>query len=360
VKSAYEANGAIDGQREAVRTATGVRIRRRMVEDLRAGAIIPPIVLGAIASKSDVARKDWGSASLGSLLKRIAPQLSIIDGIQRTTALRESADGSIDTPIRVELWLSPSTENLIYRMLVLNTGQIPWNLRRQLEVVHRALIAEIQDNLGASARIYKTDDGKRRTDAAEFQANDVIEMYLAYKLRKPHVDKESVLTDQFSKLDLVEAVSQQSNISGFVDALSLLAHLDRMFSRAVASTDGTKVKFSAGRHIFDKVSACAGFMAAYAQVVMGKVGMDREGAQQRVRAAKAKANCEALISFLRKLTPTKVRAFLALDTLTEVSEKKGGALSIGEQERELFLSAFRLLFEEGANLESMEPAWRSQ
>ncbi|MDI1476438.1 hypothetical protein [Polyangium sp. y55x31] len=330
-----------------------------MVEDLRAGAILPPIVLGMIASKQQVAREDWDDASLQELLGKVSPQLSIIDGIQRTTALRESSDGFISAPIRVELWLAPSTENLIYRMLVLNTGQIPWNLRRQLEVVHRALIAEIQNNLGDSAKIYKTDDDKRRTEAAEFQANDVIEMYLAYKLRKPHVDKESVLSDQFSKLDLVEAVSHQSSLAGFIEALKLLASLDKVFSRAAASV-AAKNKFSNGRHIFDKVSACTGFMAAYAQLVMGKVGMDRDEAQQKRRAAQAKANCAAIIASLKKESAAAVYAFLALDTLAEVSEKKAGALSIGEQERELFLSAFRLLFEEGENLHSMEPAWRSQ
>jgi hypothetical protein len=52
--------------------------------------------------------------------------------------------------------------------------------------------------------------------------------------------------------------------------------------------------------------------------------------------------------------------FLALDTLTEVSDKRGGSLSIGEHERELFLSAFKVVFEDGESLRSLEPAWRSQ
>lgn len=360
VAQAYDAGGGLDGQREAIRTTTGVRIRRRLVEDIKAGAIIPPVVLGAIGTQHEIAQEEWSDESIDTLLKRVAADISIIDGVQRTTALREGANGTIDTPVRVELWLAPTTETLIYRMLVLNTGQIPWNLRRQLEVIHRSLITEIQSALRGTLTIFRIDDGRRRTAPAEYQANDVIEMYLAYQLRKPHVDKESVLSDQFSKLDLVEAVSHQNNLGMFVEALSLLALLDTSFSTRTSGNVSVKAKFATGRHIFDKTSACAGFMAAYAQVVMGKVGMDRDPAQQQRKKDLAKSNCEAIASVVSTLDVQAAIGFLALDTLTEVSEKKAGSLSIGEQERELFLSAFRLVFEEGSDLNSMEPAWRSQ
>jgi hypothetical protein len=360
VKPAYESKGAIEGQRDAIRTATAARIRRRLTEDLKEGAIIPPIVLGAVSKPSDIDQEQWDSKSVGALLKRLRPKLSIIDGMQRTTALLESSDGEGLPLVRVELWLAPSSENLIYRMLVLNTGQLPWNLRRQLEVVHRGLIDEIQEQLQGTVTIYKTDDRRRRTEAGEFQANDIIEMYLAFKLRKPHVDKESVLSDQFSKLDLTEAVSSDSGLQGFVSALRQLTRLDAAFARDADVNRSAGHKFPSGRHIFDKVSACTGFMAAYAQFVFGKIGMDRPAAQQAAQASKAEASCNAVHAKLTAATQQEVGAFLALDTLAEVSQRKGGALSIGEQERELFLAAFRLILEDGQSLPSLEPAWRSQ
>lgn len=358
VGPAYRAQGSIEGQRDVVRTATATRIRRRMAEDLQRGAIIPPIVLGTTTRAANIGRSDWDTPSLRKYVDSLRT-ISVIDGMQRTTVLMEHEAQLAKKRLRVELWLAPRTENLVYRMLVLNTGQIPWNLRRQLEVVHQSLIEEIREELHGELSIYKADDRKRRTTAGEFQGNDVVEMYLAFNLRKPHVDKESVLADQFSKLDLIEAVSQPKGFDLFISAMRTLLSLDKQFARARdQASDGAK--YPSGRHIFDKVSACAGFMAAYAQFVLGKVGMDRNAQAVGVHLKALTSNCEAVAAKLEKLNDNGVCEFLALDTLREVSEKRAGALSIGEAERELFLAGFKLLFEEGENLKSMEPCWRSQ
>ena len=162
VKPAYESQGSIEGQRDVVRTATATRIRKRMAEDLERGAIIPPIVLGATTPKATIDRKNWDTTSLRALIRKLT-KLSVIDGMQRTTVLLDHEKALATNSLRLELWLAPSTENLVYRMLILNTGQIPWNLRRQLEVVHQSLIEEIRDHLKGELSIYKADDKQRRT-----------------------------------------------------------------------------------------------------------------------------------------------------------------------------------------------------
>jgi hypothetical protein len=45
VQEAYDLQGAIDGQRDVVRTATATRIRKRMASDLRDGALFLPSCL---------------------------------------------------------------------------------------------------------------------------------------------------------------------------------------------------------------------------------------------------------------------------------------------------------------------------
>ncbi|MEQ1891603.1 MAG: hypothetical protein ABL998_03595 [Planctomycetota bacterium] len=358
VQSAYRDKGGIDGQREVVKTATANRIRSRMAADLRAGAIIPPIVLGAVTSSSQINKSDWEQSSVEKLLRTLGgDEISIIDGMQRTAVLFENREQVVGD-VRVELWLAPSTQQLLYRMLVLNTGQIPWNLRRQLEIVHGSLLEEIKNALNGRVAVYKADDKRRRTKAGEFQSNDVVEMYLAYNLRKPHVDKESVLVDQFSKLDLIDAVSENPDLNDFAEAMGRLIDLDVAFSRARSSA--VDKQFSSGRSIFDKVSACAGFMAAYSQFVRGKIKMDRDASSAKGQLRRLEESCSAVANGLKGMNPTDVQEFLALETLREVSQRKGGALSIGEQERELFMAAFRLLFEEGRVLKSLEPCWRAQ
>lgn len=360
VKPSYEQQGSIEGQRDVVRTATATRIRKRMADDIQQGTILPPIVLGAVAEHKYIMQEVWTTEQARAIISKLGPaKISVIDGMQRTTVLLENKKQLGGGTIRVELWISPSTENLVYRMLILNTGQIPWNLRRQLEVVHRNLIDEIAEKLKGDLSIYKTDSRQRRTSAGEFQANDVVEMYLAFKLRKPHVDKESVLADQFSKLDLIEAVSRPKGLDEFIDAMRVMSGLDKQFARAKES-DSADAKYKSGRNIFDKVSSCSGYMSAYAQFVSGRTGMDRNPESRAEQRKVLKTNVDAMMKRLSTRTPAQVRDFLSLDTLREVSEKRAGALSIGEQERELFLAAFKLMFEEGRSLDSLEPCWRSQ
>ncbi|MCE0188183.1 hypothetical protein LVT77_26270 [Klebsiella pneumoniae] len=136
-EKAYVNRGGIRHQREALKTTTAKRIRTRLVEDLRRGAVIPPLVIGIVADDDDWQSIDTivESDQVKELLKKYYEDLSIIDGMQRTTALKEALalDGEVAShAIRVEAWIAKGTESLIYRMLVLNTGQVPWNLKQQL------------------------------------------------------------------------------------------------------------------------------------------------------------------------------------------------------------------------------------
>ena len=46
VDDVYSKRGGIEGQRAPLRTKTARSIRKRMVDDLERGAVIPPIVVG--------------------------------------------------------------------------------------------------------------------------------------------------------------------------------------------------------------------------------------------------------------------------------------------------------------------------
>jgi hypothetical protein len=141
VKEAHEQRGGISGQRDVLKTTTAKRIRDRMISDIRKGAVLPPVVIGVVLDKEK--DESLGSANpldAETFLGRISrKELSIIDGMQRTASLMEAA--AIDSDVlaremRVEFWVAHSVRSLVYRMLVLNTGQVPWTLARQLSVVY--------------------------------------------------------------------------------------------------------------------------------------------------------------------------------------------------------------------------------
>ena len=89
VQEAYKKRGGIEGQRETLKTNTAIRIRRTMIEDLKSGAILPPVVLGIVVSP-EIFKKipQTDPDSFEKVLKETSKEnIFIIDGMQRTSAL---------------------------------------------------------------------------------------------------------------------------------------------------------------------------------------------------------------------------------------------------------------------------------
>lgn len=92
IKESYERNGNIEGQRIPIQSKTGKRIRDIMITDIERGTILPPIVLGCVTNKYGVENigeyvDNYRDFNINDLL--YGKSLSIIDGMQRTTALQE-------------------------------------------------------------------------------------------------------------------------------------------------------------------------------------------------------------------------------------------------------------------------------
>ena len=146
VTAAHKARGSLSGQRDVLKTTTAKRIRERMISDIAQGAVLPPVVIGIVVSDAMFKKFPQIKAKISSLVTDRS-QLSIIDGMQRTEALIQAAEKSKDVfnrDIRVEFWLTRTVRAMIYRMLVLNTGQVPWTMSRQLTVVFAPLLEEIK------------------------------------------------------------------------------------------------------------------------------------------------------------------------------------------------------------------------
>ena len=157
VKHAHEQRGGIAGQREVLKTTTAKRIRNRMISDIQAGAVLPPVVIGVVVDSTTAGELEKAKHDQITLMRYVADkELSIIDGMQRTASLLEAgtADSAVfDRGMRVEFWIAKSVRAFDYRMLVLNTGQVPWTLARQLSVVYAPLLHEIKQHVKGLAKL---------------------------------------------------------------------------------------------------------------------------------------------------------------------------------------------------------------
>lgn len=374
VKAAYTKRGGLDHQRDALKTTTAKRIRSRMVSDIIAGAVLPPVVLGAVVnSKTMKSLNEYPPKDITERIFEINPnEISIIDGMQRTTAILEAKDSlfmsaSKDRPLRVEFWIAESTDSLIYRMLVLNTGQVPWNLTRQLQVVYAPLIEEMKSKV-QFVRILDANASERRTRAGEYAPDNLAELYIAFGLRKTDIDTQETLADEFSRLDMAEALSSHKYRDYFYPAVQMMVDLDCAFSRCDAEMETNSnedagsqtVKIRKGRGIFDSKPARVGFIVAVATFVLGRLGMrqDDDHEQNNIRLLQIRENLDALVKRLDLLDRNQIEDFLKLDVLSErlYGQKRS---AVGRHERAFFDNAFKVLIDEKFAVPDMEPCWRS-
>jgi hypothetical protein len=361
VTRAYDDRGGLEGQREPLKTTTAIRIRKRMVDDLRKGAVLPPIVLGLIVSNENFeAMRNGTDDIIQQIIDEVNPtDIVIIDGMQRTTALVElGREIDPDTEIRIEYWISTNTNSLIYRMLVLNTGQVPWNLRRQIEVVFNSMVVEIREKV-ANIDVLSIDVPRRRNQAGQYQASDLIELFLVFGARKEKIDTKERLADEFTRLDFIEATADSNFTELFYGVLQTLVDFDRVFDKYQVE-EGVNERFKNGRDLFSSQPARVGFITAIATNVLGRPGSNYSAERQQNNWETIKHNAQALLAKLDQLSSDEIGGFLDFNTLSEaLLNRTQSSGKVGDVEREFFLKAFKTLIEDNFNLETLTPCWRA-
>ncbi|HBL8879080.1 TPA: hypothetical protein LTW56_003868 [Enterobacter cloacae] len=362
VEASYANDGGLDGQRPAIKSKTGLKIRNRLVRDIKDGAVIPPVVIGVVCTRSDydLLSEINNSNELISEIKNRNLEVSIIDGMQRTTALKEA--NAQDSLVRVEIWISEKVDTLIYRMLVLNTGQVPWDLKRQLDVLYKQLITKVNESVG-SIRIITVGDNSRRTQAGTYKSSRVVELFLAFTSRSIDVDIKDKMAEEFSKIDITDAASDADYFPLFLDAIRLLVNLDEKFDK-VTRTDidaEEEPRIKSGRDIFTSAPGSIGFIVAVAEYTLGYSGFDYDLNDAKNKMEDLKARMDKLIAYMDSLNSIQLNEFVDIQTLNEVLSTRTRTSRIGELERGYYLKAFTTLFkhvEAVIENNSMYPCWR--
>jgi len=362
ITKAYEERGGIEGQRAPLKTKTGISIRFRLVNDLLLGAVIPPVVLGVQATEDLLRAVSKGDAH-AEVLKQLggleAHSLSIIDGMQRTTALRDAVGQkpSIgDESLRVEFWISGSLNSLIYRMLVLNTGQVPWEISRQLETIYAQLLAIIKAELGDDAQIFTLRDERRRSEAGQYQASSIIRLFLAFSSRKPEFDLKDKVAEDFARLDAIEASSHQEFLGYFIRTLRLASQLDKLFSQSSAAPAGSKERIADGKELFQSFPALVGFFVAVAVKIFDEPGFDIDWDDAESKLAAVESVLFDLIEKNSGVGSEAIDEFLQLEILnTRLAQRSG---QVGRFERDLFVRAFTFMIDKADRLTDLSPIWR--
>lgn len=358
IEIAYKTSGGINGQRAALKTKSAKQIRERMVEDFKNGAVLPPVVIGIVDDDVTLSH-EISEEKFKNYLNNIDKEnISIIDGMQRTTAMKEAnltTDQQSRKHIRVEFWIVNSINDLIYRMLVLNTGQVPWNTRRQLEVVFTPIKKMINERI-PELKLIEIDDGQRRTEAGQFQANKIIELFHVFSTRSEKFDTKQTLSESYQRIDMIESMAKDNIFDLFIRVLNEIITLDYNFSKCTRERE--EGRFKNGRDIFTSQPALVGLTVMLAQQILGRAGIDYSKERIERNSDEILSNFQQFNNNLKAMQHEEVCTLLELSLLNEMIGDLGKS-SIGDRERSFFKDAFKVLIEEKFELENMAPCWRA-
>ena len=361
VGKAYQNRGGISGQREALKQKTAISIRNRMIEDIKDGTILPPIVIGLVVNEEKYQKLKKGEIAYGQLVSdEPVEQLSIIDGMQRTTALMKAVSEKEEVnqdEIRVEYWFSDNSNSLLYRMLILNTGQVPWNVRRQIEVIFSGIIKEIKEKV-VNIEVFEIGDSSIRSKGGQYQADGLIELFLAFGARTWKVNTKEKLTDEFTRHDFLQSSGETDLVHLFCDVLTCMAKMDILLDcKYKKKDDNSTEKFRSGKELFARQPARIGFVAAAGEKIMGRPGDERD--KEKIEGYKMKFinAIENVVSSIEQKGEEELVGYMDFATLNQMMERR--TAKVGDFERELFYEAFKVIVEENGQLSNLGICWRA-
>lgn len=172
---------------------------KRLRDDIIEGALLPSITLSVKHHLvNHIIDNINNKERLTELLSR-DDVVDILDGLQRTFIINDLKKNGVQfkegQKLLLEYWLEPDLSKLIYRMIVLNSGQKAMSMRHQIELLFLSLQETISSRL-SSIEIIKEKDSKRRTQVKKYHLSSIVASYNAFITASPETDKENLVAQK--------------------------------------------------------------------------------------------------------------------------------------------------------------------
>lgn len=261
-------------QRPRVRSSKS--IYANLKEDLKAGCIIPPIVLSLYSQYSG---PEDDKEAIKKFIQSNKDQLFILDGLQRTYTIQDLLDETekdvqLETVVRVEVYLGLNKEGVLYRMLTLNTGQTPMSLRHQIEIIY----LELLDNRNDYGIKFIRDNDKKPKDVDSFYFSEAIDAFTSF------VSQDYLQITREKLLSTIESFDNLSKLKNEKDAfLDLIYVYSKFIKKMDMVLDGIDIKELMGEDLrehfygentlslFNRSQTMTGYAAALAKLIQNGV-----------------------------------------------------------------------------------------
>ncbi|MGV9013447.1 MAG: hypothetical protein ACOH13_12710 [Flavobacteriales bacterium] len=243
---------------------------RRMKNDLMQGALLPTITL-CVKPELVTELRQLLHKSTEDLMSRLgqAGQVNILDGLQRTYILkdleREGVSFLPNQTLLLEFWLEDRLPHLIYRIIVLNSGQKPMSMRHQVELLFSTFKKRIEDRITGLELLLERNSARRRT-SRKYALDNVAVAFQAFLTMTPEIRRDNVVAQELIESDALEASEEEftKNFDAFIEYLERYAALDDEMCRLYNSDREDRVHPSVVQ-LFGGENMMSSFFAAVAQ-----------------------------------------------------------------------------------------------
>ncbi|WNN76253.1 hypothetical protein RKS58_23660 [Lysinibacillus capsici] len=318
---------------------------KRLKNDIVDGALLPTITLAVKPEYVPNVKSVLEANDLESLASELGKKgtVNILDGLQRTYILKELKESS-DTftfkegqTLLLEFWLETEIKHLIYRLIVLNSGQKPMSMRHQVELLFLTIKETLEKDV-EGLEIYLERDTARRDKAKKFSLDRIVTAYQSFVTKSPEVKRDNIVASKMIEDDIMGNDEEEldSIFNEFKQYLIYYTLLDEAVSSVYKNG---KANWLADENVMNS------FFAAIAD--FSSINPQRK---QRTEIA-----IQSLITLINK-SPEGSDP-LAIEKFNEIKSglnpKKD---NIGFATRKLLVSAFKEFFREEGE-KSLESCW---
>ncbi len=338
-------------------------VYKRLIEDLKNGAVIPSLslaVFGESKTNEFLKSTDIDLKKIEDVLNnKIEPRdIVILDGLQRTycflNIIDEYKNDEVklnefkNKKIRVEIWCGVTFNSLLYKMLVLNTGQIKMSIKHQLEIINLSLkekIIEVARSIGKEIKLSTYKEPLPPSELFQYRFSTLIEAYTSFITKSEHVDKTNEIVAELERMKFIEEHKTKESLKDkeieiFTRVLLKFDELlYKKYKTGLKYDDGKIIRMSTRKELINSAPFLCGFFAA-----LGKAKEKGIGIEERLQK-------------LEEILSSDDEDPLKLKTMSKiVEEEKGRSKRFGMELREFFRRAFYEFFV--SKEDDFENIWR--
>lgn len=255
-----------------------------------------------------------------------------------------------------------------YSTLISLSLTVSFSVRRQIEVIFSGIIKEIRERVD-NIEVLAIEDSARRSKGGQYQADDLVELFLAFGARTWKINTKEKLTDEFTRHDFLQSSGEIDLVYLFCDILKCMAEFDitvdnkyrniedKIDEEQDKKEEKKQEKFKIGKDLFASQPARIGFIAAAGEKIIGRPGDERN--QGKIEKSKIKFldAYSSVISSINSKTSEELVEYLDFATLNQMMERR--TAKVGDFERELFYEAFKVISDEDGDLSNLGIGWRA-